>query len=240
MQRYFSKRKIDDYFELGSDDIYHIKTVMRMKDNDEVEVVYNENVYLCCIENVKGNIKIKIKNEQKKYKNNTPFVTLIIPLLKENKLDLILQKSTEMGVNKIIILPMERSIIRVDDKKIDKKIDRWFRILKEASEQSMRVNIPELVFLNSIKEVVNIDGIKLICSTTEKKNSIKSVLTPLKKDGNYDKINLVIGPEGGISPSEENYFEKNGFSKITLGTNIMRVETVPLFVMSVINYEFME
>lgn len=240
MQRYFSSIKKDNYFKLGNDDIYHIKTVMRMKDSDEIEVVYNENVYLCCIENVKENIKIKIKEEQKKYKNNTPFVTLIIPLLKENKLDLILQKSTEMGVNKIIILPMERSIIRVDGGKINKKIDRWNRILKEASEQSMRVNIPELMFLNSIKEIVNIEGLKLICSTSETKNNIKSVLTPLKKDNNCDKINLVIGPEGGISIKEEEYLVENGFSRITLGSNIMRVETVPLFLMSVINYEFME
>lgn len=240
MQRYFSSIKNDNYFELRSDDLYHIKTVMRMKDNDEIEVVYNENVYLCCIENVKENVKIKIKKELKKYEKNTPFVTLIVPLLKENKLDLILQKSTEMGVDKIIILPMERSIIRVDEGKLNKKIDRWNRILKEASEQSMRVNIPELVFLNSIKHIINIDGLKLICSTTEKKNNIKNALSPLKKGSNCDKINLVIGPEGGISNNEEEYLVENGYKKVTLGNNIMRVETVPMFLMSVINYEFME
>ena len=61
MQRYFSEIKKGDYFDLKQDDIRHIKTVMRMKDNDKIEVVYNKNVYLCCIENVKENIKIKIQ-----------------------------------------------------------------------------------------------------------------------------------------------------------------------------------
>lgn len=240
MQRYFSEIKNGDYFELKKDDIRHIKTVMRMNDNDNIEVVYNENVYLCCLENVKENIKIKIKKELKKSKKITPEITLIIPLLKENKIDLILQKSTEMGVDKILLTPMERSIIRLEDKKTDKKIDRWNRICKEASEQSMRTTIPKIELLSSLKEVANLDGLNLICSTVERKNSIKKELLSLKKKSNYDKINLVIGPEGGISPNEEEFLVSSGYKRITLGNYIMRVETVPMFLMSIINYEFME
>lgn len=240
MQRYFSEIKNGDYFELKKDDIRHIKTVMRMNDNDNIEVVYNENVYLCCLENVKENIKIKIKKEQKKSKKITPEITLIIPLLKENKIDLILQKSTEMGVDKILLTPMERSIIRLEDKKTNKKIDRWNRICKEASEQSMRTTIPKIELLSSLKAVANLDGLNLICSTVERKNSIKKELLSLKKKNNYDKINLVIGPEGGISPNEEKFLVSSGYKRITLGNYIMRVETVPMFLMSIINYEFME
>ena len=240
MQRYFSEIKNGDYFELKKDDIRHIKTVMRMNDNDNIEVVYNENVYLCCLENVKENIKIKIKKKKKKSKKITPEITLIIPLLKENKIDLILQKSTEMGVDKILLTPMERSIIRLEDKKTNKKIDRWNRICKEASEQSMRTTIPKIELLSSLKAVANLDGLNLICSTVERKNSIKKELLSLKKKNNYDKINLVIGPEGGISPNEEEFLVSSGYKRITLGNYIMRVETVPMFLMSIINYEFME
>ena len=94
MQRYFSKEKIDNCFILNDDDIYHIRTVMRMKDNDNIIVVYDKKAYLCCIENVKENIQIRAEKELEKVDYKTPNITLIIPLLKEQKMDLILQKST--------------------------------------------------------------------------------------------------------------------------------------------------
>lgn len=237
MQRYFSDKKNDDYFELCNDDMRHIKTVMRMTDGDNIEVVYNQNVYLCCIESVNNNFRIRALKEQKITKKFTPKINLIIPFLKEFKLDLILQKSTEMGVDKITLIPMERSIIKVDDTKLGKKIDRWTRIMKEASEQSMRTTIPELEVLKSMSEITKMDGLKLVCSTNEIENNIKKVFAKYKT---CDKMNIVVGPEGGISPKEEDYLTDNGFIKVTLGNQIMRVETVPLFLMSVINYEFME
>ena len=91
MQRYFTNKKVDNEFILNEDDLYHIKTVMRMKDNDQIIVVMDKNAYLGCLENVKDNIKIIIKNELPKVDYNTPDVTLIIPILKEQKMDLILQ-----------------------------------------------------------------------------------------------------------------------------------------------------
>jgi 16S rRNA (uracil1498-N3)-methyltransferase len=62
----------------------------------------------------------------------------------------------------------------------------------------------------------------------------------LTDNTNYDKINIVIGPEGGISPREEDKLVELGFQRVSLGKRIMRVETVPMFVLSVLNYEFME
>jgi len=132
---------------------------------------------------------------------------------------------------------MERSIIRLESNKQDKKLQRWIRICKEASEQSMRTSIPQINVLDSMKEIINLQGIKLVCSTAEKKNNIKKMFQMHKT---CDTINLVIGPEGGISPNEEKFLNDNGFISVTLGNNIMRVETVPLFLMSVLNYEFME
>lgn len=237
MQRYFSSNKNGDYFELCKDDMRHIKLVMRMIPGDNIEVVYNKNVYLCCIENVNQEYKIKALESRKKTEKNTPYINLIIPFLKEVKLDLILQKSTEMGVDKITLIPMERSIIRFDESKLEKKVSRWNRIIKEASEQSMRNTIPELIIKNGIKDIIDFDGVKLICSTNEVENNIKKMF---QKHKTCDTMNIVVGPEGGISNVEEDFLTNNGFTKMTLGNQIMRVETVPLFLMSVINYEFME
>ena len=91
--------------------------------------------------------------------------------------------------------------------------------------------------LHRKNDLSEIDGYKFVASTREKSKNIKLVMKNL---GICDRINVVIGPEGGLSIEEEDMLNKLGFSSITLGNRILRVETVPLFILSVINYEFME
>lgn len=236
MQRYFSNKLVNNKFELNKDDLYHILTVMRMKTGDTIEVVYNEEVYICSLNISNNNVDVTIKSKEEKKELENVEKVLIIPLLKENKMDLILQKSTELGIDKIIPVIMERSIIKLDKDKELKKVERWNKICKEASEQSKRVNIPIVTEVKTLKELENIDGIKLVCSTKEKDNTIKKYL---KNNNGYNKINVIIGPEGGIAPKEEEYLNSIGFESVSLGNNIMRVETVPIYILSVINYENM-
>lgn len=237
MQRYFSNQIINNNFVLSDDDLYHIKTVMRMKDGDLVEVVYDKKLFIGCIENVKSNIQISVVKEVEKNHKNDIKVSLIIPFLKENKLDLILQKATEMGVYKIYLCPMERCVVKLESKKMDNKIVRWKRILKEASEQSKRIEIPQIEIVDNFEKLQKMDGLNIICSTKKNIKSLKKVLTQNRK---CDRINLVIGPEGGLTDSEEKILQEYDYIPITLGSNILRVETVPLCLLSMINYEFME
>lgn len=237
MQRYFSDKLVDNKFGLKSDDIYHITRVMRMKTGDKIEVVYNEKVHLCCLEIVNNDVKINVLSKSEKYEQKVCEKILVIPVLKENKMDLILQKATELGVDKIIPIAMERCIVKVDKEREEKKLERWNRICKEASEQSMRVTIPVITPVKKLEDLKNIDGVKLVCSTKERKNTIKMFLQSHKT---YDKIIIAIGPEGGLSLKEEEYLNSIGFLSVTLGNQIMRVETVPMFILSVINYENME
>lgn len=237
MQRYFAQTKNRDNFVLNADDLFHIKTVMRMTDGDLIEVVYQNNVYICRLDNINGDIKVIIvKNLENIVKKDLEIV-LAIPLVKEQKMDLILQKSTELGVNKIIPFIAERSIIKLTNDKEQNKINRWQRICKEASEQSKRVDIPIVTNVKSLKDLTNFEGQKLVCSTKKDVNSIKMFL---QKQIDCDKLLLVIGPEGGLSEKEETYLVNHDFHQVTLGNRIMRVETVPLFLLSIINYEFME
>jgi len=236
MQRYFSKIKNDYKLELNNDDIYHITKVMRMKDKDNIEVVYNSTVFICEV-NVNELPFVSIKEEVSNHNINNYKVTLIIPLLKEQKMDLILQKATELGVYEIIPVIMKRSIIKLESGKEDKKIERWTKICKEASEQSKRTDIPLITGVKTLDQLKDIDGVKLVCSTTEKQQTIKKFLTA---NQNYDKISIVVGPEGGISEDEEELLVNQGFTRVSLGDRIMRVETVPIFILSALNYEFME
>ena len=232
MQRYFASKKYDNKFELLDSDIKHIKKVMRMNPNDEIIVIFDNTSYLCYLDN---NLEINIKEKLENREEIIPYVCLIVPILKEQKMDYILQKSTELGVSEIIPYYSERGIVKETDKK-DKKIDRWKMILKEASEQSHRNTIPKLEKIMNLTEI-NLDGINIVCSTVEKSTNVKNILKFNKK---CDRINVVIGPEGGLSNKEEQSLIKNNYIPVTFGNRILRVETVPLFIMSIVNYEYME
>lgn len=237
MQRYFAKEKINNNFILEDSDIYHIRTVMRMKNNDQIEVIYDKKLYICEINSIDTNIEVNVINELNSNNTNDVYSVLIIPVLKEQKMDLILQKSTELGVSEIIPYLSKRSVVKLEKKDYDKKILRWNKILKEASEQSKRLDVPILNSIKTLNELECIDGVKLVCSTVEKSENLKKMMNNSLK---YDKINFVIGPEGGLDNSEEEKLIQMGFIPITLGNRILRVETVPIFLMSILNYVNME
>lgn len=236
MQRYFSNIKNNNIITIENDDIYHIVKVMRMKTNDKIEVVFDSKVFICEIE-IEKLPEVFVVSEIKSNDINLQKTTLIVPLLKEQKMDIILQKATELGVDEIIPVIMKRSIVKVENLKEDKKIERWTKICKEASEQSKRNSIPVVTNIMTLNELKDITGLKLVCSTKPNEKSIKKFLT---ENENYDRISIVVGPEGGISESEEELLVRLGFTRVSLGSRIMRVETVPIYILSVLNYENME
>lgn len=232
MQRYFAK-DYKDKLILENSDIHHIKNVMRMKVNDKIEVVYNNKLYLCEIDNMDP-FSILINNIISEENKLNLDVTIAIGLVKEQKMDLILQKLTELGVNRIIPLEMERSIVRLDDIRFKKKKVRWESICKEASEQSKRTSVPEITDIMTIKDLVKIDAdIKLVASTKEKNKMLNYYLQNNEKCA---KIIMVIGPEGGISDKEETLLNDNNFNSASFGSLIFRVETAAIYVASILNY----
>ena len=151
-------------------------------------------------------------------------------------MDLILQKSCELGVSEIIPINATRSIVKLD-KKETKKIDRWNKILKEASEQSKRVVIPKVNEIMDIKDLINLDyDIKILCTVNELSMSLKKVLD---KDLTNLKILFVIGPEGGFTDNEEKILIDNGFISTSFGKRVLRTETASLYALSIINYILM-
>ena len=229
MQRYFSEVKKDNLFLLKDEDLYHIKTVMRMNINDEIEVVYEQKVYICKLDKNYNEIIEKVIEDNKIKKIN---YVLCVPILQEQKMSFILQKATELGVDLIIPILTSRSMVKMKDKE-NKKIERWKRICKEASEQSKRVTIPLVSEVKKITDL-DLDGLKIVCSTKEKDNTLKKIL---KNNLKCDKIIMVVGPEGGLTLDEENQLIDLGFIPTSLGDNILRVETAPLYLLSVLNYE---
>lgn len=233
MQRYFTKDKDNDYLILDTTDIHHIKNVMRMNIGDKIECIYDETLYICEIVDLTSP-RVKIIEKSSNNTETAIDVTIAIALVKEQKMDLILQKLTELGINKIIPVSMERSIVKLDNKKFIKKKERWEKICKEASEQSKRNKIPEILDIHTIKDLNFLDyDQKFICSTKNKENLVNNYLQDLNSCA---KMIFVIGPEGGIAPVEEEQLENYGYIPVTLGGRIMRVETAAIYIASIINF----
>lgn len=235
MQRYFALNK---KLELDASDIHHINKVMRMKANDQIEVIYNGDIHLCQIVELNGNnVKLDVIDITTSNNELSWGVTIAVSLVTEQKWNYILQKATELGVAEIIPLQLSRTLIKIDNKKYDNKYDRWMKICKEASEQSHRVVVPNILNVMKIKDLVKSDyDIKIVCSTGEDTINFKQILSKYEKCG---RILIVIGPEGGIAPDEEKQLVENGFLRASLGNFVLRVETAPLFILSAINYELM-
>lgn len=230
MQRYFIKNK--DML-LEESDIRHIKKVMRMNINDKIEVVYNNKLHICEITSLEP-FNIRVIEELDEDKKTKIELTVAVALVKEQKMDLILQKLTELGVSRIIPVSMERSIVKLDKERFNKKKVRWESICKEASEQSKRTNIPIIEDIKSIKDLTKEDAdLKLVASTKEKEKLLNYYLQSIE---DCAKIIMVIGPEGGISDKEEDILVSNGYNRVSFGNLIFRVETATIYVASIINY----
>ena len=231
MQRYFAKNIKENKIILSNSDMHHIKNVMRMKENDKVEVVYDKKIYLCNLDN---NLELHIESVIDEDKELPKEIIAIIGLVKEQKMDLVLQKLTELGVSKIIPVNMERSIVKLDTKKEDKKLIRWNTICKEASEQSKRNTIPIVTNVINFKDIVNVEvDLKLCCSVSEKDNIISNYIS----NNNYNSVSFVIGPEGGLTLKEENYLKENNYNLVSLGSLVFRMETACIYMASILNYE---
>ncbi len=231
-QRYFGAI-INNRVILNDDDLNHILKVMRMKINDEIEVVYKEKVHICKIINLKplDFEVIAIKEENHELGSN---VTLIMSLIKGEKLDLVLQKATELGVQEIVLLATSRTIANKKNFRLEHKINRYQKILKEASEQSKRVKIPFLHRLIDLTELKSIKAEHKFIAYECAGGKTATFHQSLKNIKKGESVAVMIGPEGGFANEEVNLATLNGYQIVALGQRILRAETAAIYALSLI------
>lgn len=232
MQRYFG-RKLQKNIVLEEDDVRHLLKVMRARKGDQIEVVADEKVFLCEITSIKPLTIVTVK--EIKENNELPsYIILVAALLKGDKMDYVLQKVTELGVNEIVLLVSERTIVRIKQQQTDLRLGRYQRILKEAAEQSKRRRIPYIQNIISFERINEIDAdLKLIayegsCGSTR---NLNKRIDSLK---NGSRVAIIIGPEGGFSDEEINFAKHFNFIPVGLGKRILRAETASIYTLSVI------
>ena len=150
MQQYFGVSKKDNTLLLNQNDLNHIKTVMRMKENDEIIVVYENKSYICSLN--KDLMSANIKEIFKEYKEKNNF-KVYVPLLSEEKMSFILQHGTELGIMEFVVVMYSHCKYKLPKKDFDKKLIRWNKILKEAAEQRYRLEKPKLEKIIEIKDI---------------------------------------------------------------------------------------
>lgn len=231
MQQYFAKSRKDNTMYLKESDLNHISRVMRMKENDKIIVVHDESSYVCSLNKDLLSCEIvDVFKDNEKY----PMFLVYVPFLQDDKMSYIFKHGTELGITDFVVVEYERCKYKLPKKDYEKKLLRWNKIIKEASEQSYRIHKPNLEKIISVKDIESIANVNIVCSLD--KTDVKKICKVLTTENCNDTISLVFGPEGGLSKNEEDVLSDKGFIKTSLGNDVLRTETVPLMIASILKY----
>lgn len=215
-------------------DVNHIANVLRMKPEEELLIsVKGDWDYLCKIVDIETdrvNLKVLESMEQRELPVN---ITLLQGIPKSDKLEMIIQKAVELGVSEIIPVKTKRVVVKIDEKKVGTKVNRWNAIAESAAKQSKRSIIPKVyepMSIDNALEIVKDFGVKLIpYENADGIDKTRKILDNMDKTKN---IAVFIGPEGGFEESEVERIKNSGFEVITLGKRILRTETAGLALLS--------
>ena len=268
MQHFFinENQKENDTIKIVGNDVNHIKNVLRCKINEklEISILGTEERYLVEILELNNeNIICKIVEKIEEDFESDININIIQALPKSDKMELIIQKCTELGVKEITPLELERCIVKLSGKDVNKKLERWQIIAETAAKQCRRSIIPKINNLYNIKnieEIIKKNDLVILAYENETENSLKDVINELKFKNlqqeisfaainNFKNINkeagkndtisigIIIGPEGGLEEKEVEALKKLGVKSVSLGKRILRTETVAIALSSIIMYE---
>ena len=226
--------------QLFGEDEKHIRTVLRAKEGEELTLCDGEGTdYLCRIASLEGGVLLDILSAQPCESEPSVKITLYQGLPKADKMELIIQKCVELGIDRIVAVSTERAIVKLD-KKEGKKLERWQKIAEAAAKQSGRGKIPEvcgrvLKFSEAVAEAKGLDG-AIIPYEKEQTRGLRQFATAFRGKS----IGVFIGPEGGFAPEEIALAQESGIVPITLGKRILRTETAGMVTTAILLYELDE
>ncbi|MCH1624988.1 16S rRNA (uracil(1498)-N(3))-methyltransferase [Fredinandcohnia quinoae] len=244
MQRYFVDKFEESSTIITGDDVHHIIRVMRMDVGHQIICCDpNGKVARCTITEISNDVVFVNVVEWIEKSNELPIkVTIASGLPKGDKLEYVIQKGTELGASEFVPFIAARSVVKWDEKKGLKKVERWNKIAKEAAEQSHRTIIPSVHEALSLTDLLTYSqsyDYKLIAYEEDAKSGEKSKLVRLFNElVEGQSLLVVVGPEGGLSEKEVSRLEENGFLTCSFGPRILRTETAPLYVLSAVSYYF--
>ncbi|MEG2893347.1 MAG: 16S rRNA (uracil(1498)-N(3))-methyltransferase [Clostridium sp.] len=241
MHKFFvDKRNITEKtITIDGDDVKHISKVLRLRQGDEVLVSDGKcNEYTAVIDLIdKKEVICSISNSFKNETESDIKITLFQGLPKSTKMELIIQKGVEIGIDNIIPVITDRVVVKTEARDLTNKIDRWNKIAKEAAKQSGRGRVmeiePPISFSDALNKTKDFD-LAVMPYENANDEGLKKVLSENREAKN---IAIFIGPEGGFEESEVSSSLNVGVCPVTLGPRILRTETAGLVASTIILYE---
>ena len=248
MQRYFLEESYEasqgESLKLMGDDFHHAAHVMRMKETDKCYLVFSDSVAVVAEVIEVGSDVILLKElEKETQEKELPIdITIACGYTKGDKLDLVVQKGTEMGASRFVGFPGKTSVVKWDGKKLAKRQERLAKIAKEAAEQSHRHVQPTVILYEKAKEFETIfseyDAILIAYEESAKQGEAGELVKTFQTIKPNQRLLVIFGPEGGLSPDEVDVFQTLGGKVCALGPRILRAETAPFYLLGAASYHF--
>lgn len=220
-------------------DVNHMKNVLRMKAGEQAEISDGDGLrYHCVLENfAEETIVFRIEDVEADAEELPSKIYLFQGLPKSDKMELIIQKAVELGAYEVIPVATKRAVVKLDEKKSVKKVQRWNAIAEGAAKQSGRSIIPKvhevLTFSEALTYAQTLD-VRLI--PYEKASGMQATRQAVESIRPGQSVGIFIGPEGGFEEAEVEQAEAIGVLPISLGKRILRTETAGLAVLSILMY----
>ena len=242
MQHFFADPSCVDgeQIRLAGSDVNHMKNVLRMKPGEEVWVSDGEGMdYFCSVEGYEE--KEAVLRVVKKEVSQTELASRLIlfqGLPKGDKMEWIVQKAVELGAYSVVPLSTRRCVVKLDNKKAEKKVSRWQQIAESAAKQYQRMLVPEEQSVMTFKEaLVYAKELDVLLIPYELAKGMKETKELIRSIEPGKSIGVFIGPEGGFEEQEVADAMEAGAKPITLGHRILRTETAGLAVLSVLMFQ---
>lgn len=220
-------------------DVNHIRNVLRMRTDEEVLIADGQGAEYRCklIELSENEVRAQILWKLDGNAELASAITLFQGLPKSDKMDLIVQKCVELGVDRIVPVSTKRAVVKLDAKKEQTRLKRWNTISESAAKQSGRGVIPEvsgvMSFGKALEEAKKLDVLLIPYERAEHMAKTRQVMGEIRPG---QSVGIFIGPEGGFEESEVEEAVAAGAKAITLGKRILRTETAGLAVMAMLGY----
>lgn len=227
------------YIYIKGSDVNHMKNVLRMREGEELVVSDGNNQkYLCVVEHLKADeAVVSIRDELPLDTELSSRVYLFQGLPKGDKMELIIQKAVELGVYEVIPVETKRTVVKLDAKKAEKKVNRWNEIAKSAAKQSGRGIVPQVTrvmrYAEAAEYAKELDVVLVPYELAEGMDCTREIIEGICPG---QSVGIFIGPEGGFEKAEVQAAADKGARVITLGRRILRTETAGLTTLSILMY----
>ena len=220
-------------------ELHHLANVLRLREGDEITVldgsggVYEVLLTSCNRDAAIGEIKTRWQAEPPSLE-----IVLFVGLPKADKMDMIVQKATELGACGIVPVMCLHTVLQLSAERTQQRIDRWRQIAVEASKQSHRPFFPFVSDILSFEEALqNYQADLRLIFTARANQSTRDLKDVMKQNADARKVNIFIGPEGGLAEDEIHLALSAGAVPVSLRTNVLRTETAAIAALAIILYE---